>query len=533
MKKRVGFTLVELLAVIAILAILVIIALPNVIEMFNSAKKQSFINELKTIYMAAEEQRIADTLTKSGYTAYARNSDNSCVGKLDLSGRDDIQYYIEFDSEGNVIKYYAKDGSFQYKSDKYGLKKTEITDAESIGSLDEEYIIDITCDGASVNNIEPTIPTNLTQTTFIVTYNANGGSNEPASQTKQQGVAINLSTDIPTRSGYTFNGWNSNSNGNGEKFSSGSLYEVDKDITLYAMWVNCGTCFISKGDGSKECTYNYGNVSSILEEKGYQDKLGVILEDGTCYTNLKSAWLKKSENQNYADSVGNYGVDDYISTSDAGYCSTDALSTLGFYRYFTGVYDSWLGLSESKGTHAKFYNTCTIGYLNQNNVKQLGGMLGFAQKKNTTEQDFDSPVVASPGGTTFFFDFRNHGCNGKVKTDIQTKNIKFKVNGNYYSLKQMVENGYVEPLVIIGGENFSSNNFISSVYTAGNVGNGGFSNIVIMFMLKEGNILNGYTIWQSVASKNALTDKNEDRVYCGDGTYVRYIDTNKFRLVVK
>ena len=38
MKKR-GFTLVELLAVIAILAILVLISLPNVVGMFNNAKK--------------------------------------------------------------------------------------------------------------------------------------------------------------------------------------------------------------------------------------------------------------------------------------------------------------------------------------------------------------------------------------------------------------------------------------------------------------------------------------------------------------
>ena len=34
MNKK-GFTLVELLAVIAILALLIIIALPNVLEMFN------------------------------------------------------------------------------------------------------------------------------------------------------------------------------------------------------------------------------------------------------------------------------------------------------------------------------------------------------------------------------------------------------------------------------------------------------------------------------------------------------------------
>ena len=44
--NRRGFTLVELLAVIAILAILVIIALPNIMSMFNQARKNSFTTEL-------------------------------------------------------------------------------------------------------------------------------------------------------------------------------------------------------------------------------------------------------------------------------------------------------------------------------------------------------------------------------------------------------------------------------------------------------------------------------------------------------
>ena len=48
MKK--GFTLVELLAVIAIVAILVIIALPNVMGMFNQARESTFTTELKKIY---------------------------------------------------------------------------------------------------------------------------------------------------------------------------------------------------------------------------------------------------------------------------------------------------------------------------------------------------------------------------------------------------------------------------------------------------------------------------------------------------
>ena len=46
MKNKNGFTLVELLAVIAILAILVIVAMPNVLGMFNEAKQNTFITEV-------------------------------------------------------------------------------------------------------------------------------------------------------------------------------------------------------------------------------------------------------------------------------------------------------------------------------------------------------------------------------------------------------------------------------------------------------------------------------------------------------
>ena len=55
MKKKKGFTLVELLAVIAILAILVIIALPNVIKMYNNAKRSSFLTEAKEVFGESEK----------------------------------------------------------------------------------------------------------------------------------------------------------------------------------------------------------------------------------------------------------------------------------------------------------------------------------------------------------------------------------------------------------------------------------------------------------------------------------------------
>jgi hypothetical protein len=54
-----------------------------------------------------------------------------------------------------------------------------------------------------------------------VAYNANGGSGAPASQTKTYGGIIYIREDVPTREGYTFDSWNTASDGSGTRYTSG------------------------------------------------------------------------------------------------------------------------------------------------------------------------------------------------------------------------------------------------------------------------------------------------------------------------
>lgn len=72
-----------------------------------------------------------------------------------------------------------------------------------------------------------------------VAYNANGGVGAPASQTKTYLVQLNLSTDKPTRTGYTFASWNTAADGSGTKWNPGDNYTPDYNggtVTLYAQW---------------------------------------------------------------------------------------------------------------------------------------------------------------------------------------------------------------------------------------------------------------------------------------------------------
>ncbi len=84
--------------------------------------------------------------------------------------------------------------------------------------------------------------------TFTVSYNANGGSGAPSNQTskrtyvsKSGGIntynqTITLSQTVPTRAGYTFNGWYNASSGGTKIGDKGASYTPTSSITLYANW---------------------------------------------------------------------------------------------------------------------------------------------------------------------------------------------------------------------------------------------------------------------------------------------------------
>ena len=72
--------------------------------------------------------------------------------------------------------------------------------------------------------------------TYPVTYDANGGTGAPASQTKTFEVDLYLHSTQPTREGYLFAGWSTSQNG-GVVYSVGALYDKNSPLTLYAVWV--------------------------------------------------------------------------------------------------------------------------------------------------------------------------------------------------------------------------------------------------------------------------------------------------------
>lgn len=67
---------------------------------------------------------------------------------------------------------------------------------------------------------------------YTVSYNGNGGSNVPGSQTKWYGESLTLSSTVPTREGYTFQGWSDGTN----TYWPGGTFTANNAVTLYAQW---------------------------------------------------------------------------------------------------------------------------------------------------------------------------------------------------------------------------------------------------------------------------------------------------------
>lgn len=114
MKKK-GFTLVELLAVIAILAILVIVAMPNVLGMFNEAKVNTFVTDVQKIMDTAVTEFTNDSFNQSGKTIYYSSVENANLEtsklNIDASGKD---YFIEMDRNGQFKRVVVYDDNYCY-----------------------------------------------------------------------------------------------------------------------------------------------------------------------------------------------------------------------------------------------------------------------------------------------------------------------------------------------------------------------------------------------------------------------------------
>lgn len=183
-----------------------------------------------------------------------------------------------------------------------------------------------------------------------ITFNANDGSGTvPSAISTYVGVANTIPSNSLTRTGYTFNGWNTASDGSGTAYATGSTITPSGNVTLYAQWkttyvkpeiqnflafrtanasggasptvtstgttgfckfqlvgganytftsatVQFGTATAKSMTKSGSTLYGYSTVDSIAQTSAYTVKITVVVKgtDGVSRTYTDSTYISKS-----------------------------------------------------------------------------------------------------------------------------------------------------------------------------------------------------------------------------------------------
>lgn len=128
--------------------------------------------------------------------------------------------------------------------------------------------------GSYTNNAGAALYAVWKANTYTVTYNANGGSSTPASQTRTYGGGAITIANGPSRALYSFTGWNTSQNGTGTSYSAGASYSGNASMTLYAQW---------------KLAYVYPTISSLTIRRCSSATAGSYSDNGT-YAEVKAVW---------------------------------------------------------------------------------------------------------------------------------------------------------------------------------------------------------------------------------------------------
>lgn len=160
---------------------------------------------------------------------------------------------------------------------------------------------------ASTNGATITLYAQWKVQTFTVTFNKNSGTGTMNNQTFTYNVAQALTANSFTRTGYTFNGWNTKSDGSGNSYTDKqSITLTAAGLTLYAQWTaNTYTVEFNANGGTGSMdnqSFTYGQSQALsanaFTRTNYVFKHWTINQDGTgtSYTDGQSVSNLTAEN---------------------------------------------------------------------------------------------------------------------------------------------------------------------------------------------------------------------------------------------
>ena len=264
---------------------------------------------------------------------------------------------------------------------------------------------------------------------YTVSYNANGGSGAPASQTKTENVALTLSSTKPTRSGYTFLGWSTSSTATTPSYYPGSSYTTNASTTLYAVWEKLPETYTIKynangGTGAPATQTKTEDISITLSStkptrEGYKflgwstssTASSATYQPGATYSNnasitLYAVWRKDNYDISVSNlKVGSTSVEQYSDTTVSvrvdNWCQNKAYNNIPVELLYNGT------VVATKNINLSIYGVATVNF-SLNVGKPLGNntitaRVNWADRANETDPN-DNSVSTTVEVTPYEYD---------------------------------------------------------------------------------------------------------------------------------
>ena len=175
-------------------------------------------------------------------------------------------------------------------------------------------------------------------TSYTVSYNANGGSGAPGSQTKWKNQTLTLSSAKPTRTGYSFLGWSTSSTATSATYSAGGSYTANSAATLYAVWELAYTKPRITNPSVNRC-----NSSSVISEDGTYALATFNWACDKSNPTIKIEWDSESGGSGSTEQTGSGTSGQASIQFGNGQLTTESTYTIKITVTDSGGYSSFVG----------------------------------------------------------------------------------------------------------------------------------------------------------------------------------------------
>ena len=249
------------------------------------------------------------------------------------------------------------------------------------------------------------------ETSKTITYNGNGGTSPSPTVVWGEGSWEGVvTTTIPTRTGYSFNGWNTQANGGGTSYQPADDITLTSDIILYAQWtalksVLTGATNANITEATTVSWTNYGSFTNKLRFIFGSVDSGEISVSGSSYSyTIPSSWYNQIPN------------------------STSGTATVYLYTYANGTL-----IGSSSKTFTASVKSSVVPAIGSISATGVDLMWGLYLQGHSSVTISVSNCSAGSGATIASYSIQGHGLSyseNRTQTSASATSAVFTVSGS-------------------------------------------------------------------------------------------------------